>query len=346
MDDTQEILRRYHQHQIEEEKEMLLENAELITSFKQMFSEKGITFNDNNFNYVDAIGVVASYPNIVEHLCTGFSKDKEGLIEFKLLNELYENRLPAKGFLYAPNFMLMANPYFRRGFHPNANFAPRFIDLFWKYRNPDVSTLISLDYDRVRINVDNIMYFEEDTWYGAQFNKEIKTITDGIVKLRPPLDIDSNLLDLFFDDTYSLHIKWKTERDRGKKIFEAEEFKTEKITVMMDGKEYHPSRYVHSEFDLGSGCFEHFDGAIHFYTKEEYELIRDSDSNYNSKNNFQIKGGTLKLFKMTGIININTWIEFTSHFFSGNPLIFEYFEGKYPDNIADMIVALRNYNNK
>lgn len=27
---------------------------------------------------------------------------------------------------------------------------------------------------------------------------------------------------------------------------------------------------------------------------------------------------------------------------TGNPLVFEYFEGKYPDNIEDIIQVLRN----
>jgi len=32
-----------------------------------------------------------------------------------------------------------------------------------------------------------------------------------------------------------------------------------------------------------------------------------------------------------------TWINFTSHFFSGNPLILEYFEGNYPKHIPEML---------
>lgn len=40
----------------------------------------------------------------------------------------------------------------------------------------------------------------------------------------------------------------------------------------------------------------------------------------------------------------NTWIEYSGHFMSGNPLVFEYFEGKYPDHIIQMLE--RESNNK
>jgi len=45
---------------------------------------------------------------------------------------------------------------------------------------------------------------------------------------------------------------------------------------------------------------------------------------------------------MNGKINVNTRIEFTSHFFAGNPLIIEYFEGKYPEHILDMLQKVKD----
>lgn len=93
--------------------------------------------------------------------------------------------------------MAMAHGYFRRGFYYANNFAPRFIELFWNIDDSDIEQYISLDFDRVRINVDNSMYMEFDTWYGAQFDKDIIKITNNIGKLKPPLDLDDYYISFF-----------------------------------------------------------------------------------------------------------------------------------------------------
>jgi hypothetical protein len=100
-------------------------------------------------------------------------------------------------------------------------------------------------------------------------------------------------------------------------------------------------RYLHAEYDLSLGTFRHVDGAIHYYTEQEYYSRRDSDLNYNAKNSHHIKPASQKLFKMNGSISINTWIEFASHFLAGNPLVFEYFEGTYPPHILELLSKIR-----
>lgn len=178
-----------------------------------------------------------------------------------------------------------------------------------------------------------------DTWYGAQFNNKIDLIPDGIVKLRPPMDVEYTYISSFFRNSYSLDIKWTTKNNI--KSFQAEEFKTEEIKIIKNNVEYFPVRYIHAEYDLQKGYFKHFDGAIHFYNENEYYSRRDSDFNYNNKNQGHIKTLSQKLFKMNGIVSVNTWIKFCSHFFAGNPLIFEYFEDKYPNHINEILEKLR-----
>lgn len=328
----------------DEEKKKLSDNAKLINYFKLFCAKNGVVMTDDNFKYIQTIGIVASHPNLVGQLCNDFSRDKEGLVDFNFLTKRFGRRPFAKGFLYSDNFMLMAHPYFRRGFYPNNNFAPRFIELFWSFKQDDIDTYISLDYDRVRINVDNSANIELDTWYGAQFNNEINSINDGVTKLRPPLDVDSFTNSFLFSDVYSLDIKWETKD--GIKSFQAEEFKTDKTKICKDGNEFFPVRYIHAEFDLEKNTFRHFDGAVHFYSSHEYYIRRESDFNYNSKNNFKIKTISVKLFKMNGNISVDTWIEFTSHFLTGNPLVFEYFEGKYPAHVSEILEAMQMDKNK
>lgn len=339
MDSLTEMQREYLKRLREQELEKLSENAHLIESFKNKCERIGIHLEDKNFRYVQTIGIVAKSPNILNLLNENVRKDKEELVKVNLLNNVFDRRRMVTGFYFDKDYMVMAHPFFRRGFYEDNNWSPRFIELFWGFDLPQIESYISLDFDRVRINVDSTMYMELDTWHGASFNENISQINDGISKLRPPLDLGEIDISFFFKDAYSLDIKWET-KDRIK-TFQSEEFKTDKVKILFEGKEYYPVRYIHAEFDLDKNHFRHFDGAIHFYTEEEYFRRRESDFNYNSKNQSHIKTKSLKLFKMNGEIDVKTWVEFSSHFCSGNPLIIEYFEGEYPDHIKEIIEIRR-----
>ncbi len=82
--------------------------------------------------------------------------------------------------------MLMAHSCFRRQMHPKANWAPRFIEMLWELELQGVTRYVAIDEDRVRLNVDNSVYLESDTWYGAPFNEDVRQIKPGTAKLRPP----------------------------------------------------------------------------------------------------------------------------------------------------------------
>ena len=341
MDDLTDFEKEYLASLAEEEREELEAHSELIDSFKEYLGKLDI-YSDTIFQFHRTIGIIANCSNLINSLHPSLIQDKEGLFNFKHLNTFFEIEPFLNGYLFSDNFILMANSYFRRSFDEGNNYSPKFIELFWNLNHPNIEKYISLDTDRVRINVDNSVYREHDTWYGAQFNKDIRTISDGIVKLRPPLILKEFLISSFFSDAYSLDIKWYTKN--GIKSFQAEEFKTDKIKITKDGNIYHPVRYIHAEFDIEKGYFRHFDGAIHFYTNDEYLARRDSDFNYNSKNKNHIKTLSQKLFKMNGIVNVETWVEFTSHFFAGNILVFEYFEGEYPERIKAIIKRYEQIN--
>ncbi len=339
MDSLDDIKKRYIESMLEREKEELSNNAKNIDAFIELCKSNGLILSKENIKYIHTIGVVAHYPNILSYLNPKIKKDKEELVKFDLLNKLYSNKGFASGFLYDDNYIAMAHPFFRRGLSENAVFAPRFIDIFWRLQNKEMDLFISLDFNRVRINVDNVMYMELDTWYGAKFNSNIKLISDGISKLRPPLDIDTSM---FFNNAYSLDTIWETKN--GIKTFQAEEFKSDNIKILIEGEKYFPVRYIHAEYDLEAEYFRHFDGALHLYTEIEYFERRDSDLNYNNKKLKKIKPKSIKLFKINGKVTVETWVELTSHFFAGNPLIIEYFEGKYPERLREIIEKIRTKN--
>ncbi|WP_177764417.1 hypothetical protein [Flavobacterium sp. I3-2] len=327
-------------HLKEEAERELKENENVILNFIDISKNKGIELTKENFSYIQTIGIVVSSKDILLKLNEDIVLDKDNLIDYKFICSKFEKRLFAKGYLYSENYISMASPFFRRGFHFVNDFQPRFIEKFWEIKPDDYDELkISLDHDHLRINVDNSAFLELDTWYGVKFDKNIENISDQPIKLRPSFEFDSTDISFFFADAYCLDIKWSTNQNI--KTFQAEEIKTESVTTNIDGIEYFPVRYIHAEFDTLSKTFRHFDGAIHFYTIDEYYQRRDSDLNFNSKISNPIKSKSKKIFKINGEINIDVWVDFCCQFFSHNPLAIEYFEGEYPKHIKEMLEKIR-----
>lgn len=331
--------KEFFRERLEDEKrEELSKNSILIDNFIKFGLSKGIKLTADNFDYVHTIGIIAKHPNIVGLLNKNIQWDKENLVSVSKLETEFTKQPFMTGYYFSDNYMVMAHPYFRRGYYEKSNFAPRFIDIFWRFERPRQDKFISIDQDRVRINVDNSMYMELDTWFGAKFQDSISNIQDGIVKLRPPSLLNAFQIEFFFGNVYSLDIKWSSKD--GIKVFQAEEFKSESTKITKQGQEYYPVKYLHAEFDTNSKSFRHFDGAIHFYKEEEYYQRRDNDFNYNDKNSRKLKTLSQKLFKINGPLETMDWIDLSSHFLTGDPLVFEYFEGKLPDRIIEIVNKL------
>ena len=339
MDDFKERIKKHQKYLREESLAELSKNSSIINKFIKFCEFKNIKLKKDNFQYIQSIGIIANFPNLVYLLNNKVVVDKENLVDFNLLESEFERKQHISGYLYSQNYLIMAHPYFRRGYHSNSNFSPNFIDTFWNYTDKNNDVYIALDFDRVRINVDTRMYMEFDTWYGAKFTEDISIIEDGVIKLTPPLDLESSDIEFFFGNTFSLDIKWAS--TNGIKTFQAEEFKMDNLTTYIKGKKYFPVKYLHAEYDNNEGYFRHFDGAIHFYTEDEYYERRKSDFNYSSKNDLPLKADSKKLFKINGRLKPEVWTKWISHYLSGNPLVFEYFEGKIPDDIIEIVDNLR-----
>jgi len=334
MTTKKDFLEEYQkQLQIEQEEE-LANKADLIQKFIKYCQTKNIILTQNNFAYSHAVGITANLSDIIKRLDSNLKSDKEGLFEFLGLRGRYDTLPFAPGMFILKDYILLADPLFRRGFSSAANFAPRFIELFWNFNQDNIQKFISLDTDRVRLN-DGTSYAERDFWFGSKLNRDIHQIKDSIAKLRPPAGLTSTQIEMIFANTYALDAKWTTKG--AIKSFQAEEFKESTTTVNFQGQDFYPARYLHAEFDCSLSMFRHFDGAVHFYTAEEYFLRRDNDFNYNLKNDVQIKTLSKKLFKINGHLSVDKWLELSSHYFSGNPLVYEYFEGQLPEKIQKMV---------
>ncbi|QQR73099.1 MAG: hypothetical protein IPJ17_16665 [Holophagales bacterium] len=313
--------------------------ANTISTFTAFAAARGLQLHSNAFEYVQTIGVVAKAPGIARALSGLRPTERDGLFVYAEIAEHLPPSHLSKGLFVGANYIVMAHPCFRRQMHPNANWAPRFVDLFWAFDAPGIKKYIAIDEDRVRINVDRTSYLELDTWYGAPFNEDVRAIKPGTVKLRPPLDLEPRYVDLFFANSYCLDIQWR-ELD-GIKTFQSLEIKTDSVHTEIQGRKYFPARYLHAEFDMSANCFRHFDGAIQLYSEEEYFRRRDSDFNMTDKTAVRIKARSEKVFKLNGPLATADWVELSCHFYTANPLTFEYFTGGYPENVSHILKKLR-----
>jgi len=320
-------------------RERLAEAADLIGAFTALAASKGVILSAESFEYIQTTGIVAKAQGITRSLLGPIRTERDGLLPFNEVASRFPPSPHYEGCFAGPDFILMAHPCYRRGMHPINNWAPSFIDLFWRFDGPNIEKYIALDENRVRIDGGDLGCFEADTWYGAPFDEDIRNIKTGIAKLRPPPDLESRYVSFFFADAYCLDIKWS--ESYGIKSFQALEMKTEDIRIKVGGQHYFPARYLHAEFDLAANCFRHFDGAIQLFAEEEYFQRRDSDFNMTMKSPAHIKARSSKVFKINGPLKAADWVAFCCHFHAANPLTFEYFSGEYPKHVIEVLEKIR-----
>lgn len=337
-----EMMASYKAARERESHERLAEASDLIAKFTALAAAKGVILGSKSFEYIQTTGIVAKAPGIARTLLGPIRAQRDGLLPFSEIADRLPPSHRQEGCFVGSDYILMAHHCYRRQMHPINNWAPKFIELFWRFGGPGIEKYIALDEDRIRIDVDRLGYFEGDTWYGAPFDEDIRNIKPGIAKLRPPPDLESRHVSSFFADAYCLDIKW-SESD-GIKAFQALEIKTEAIQIKIEGKRYFPARYLHAEFDLATNCFRHFDGAIQLFTEDEYFQRRDSDFNMTMKNPTHVKARSSKVFKINGPLSTENWVEFCCHFYAANPLPFEYFSGVYPQHVIDILARIKDHN--
>jgi hypothetical protein len=322
-----------------EREEALSEKTDLISEFSSFCNSHNLRLENKNFNYSFPIGIFAEKKRILNNLCHKLPVDKEGLVPFQFIREQGSLTVHMPGYIAMDNFIAMVHPYFRRSMESVNNFAPRIIDLLWEVNDPNIEAYIALDHDRVKVELEPFNYSESDTWFGAPFKKSIEKIPDGISQIRPPSDITSPYNRFFFNDAHMLDIKWNTKGNI--KTFQSLEFKKKHVMIELDGISYHPVRYIHAEFDLSKKTFRHFDGAVQHFLPDEYKERIDKDFNFDNKSSKSIKAKSIKLFKFNGEFSVDFWVEFCSQFYTGNPLMFEYFSGDYPSTVNKALEKMR-----
>ena len=330
------------QMRLEDEREMqrILETKQdEVDDFIQYCKPFGLKLVHADFSYLYRVGLVAKSKGIVQHLNPELIIDKDGLVDFDLLRNQDSYSFSNVGYIFGSKLTMLASPFYRRGFHPDSNWDSGFLQEFWFYRNESSKCSIALDLDRIRLPNDKSIYFEKDYWFGPHFSGDIASINDGTTRHVVPLDLNHAQKLIVFNGAYSIEVKWETSEH--KKSFQLIEFHDEETLVDVDGKQLHPAKYLHAEFDFSLNVFTHFDGAIQFFDSGEYLKVRNCFFSKKRNTNNQVKGKYHKIFKINELVSVDDWSKFVGLFCSHNPLIHEYFTGELPASVKQNIERTR-----
>lgn len=280
-----------------------------LPSFKPLIED----FLDGSELFFDAGCVCCIQHGIVQKIFPEIAdnKDKNGLIFLADLLKYFT--YAGRGIFKHKNkeLALLAHPFFRRSLSRHNTFHWHFLDEFVLLEDlPDVNLRLAIDWAAIGFSP-SINHIEElDYWHGPKFSDGITTIKPGITH-HESSDIQRRLSGISRTEFY-----WK--QDDSGYVFEAEELK-DLPTSGKEGDNY-GCRYVHSIFDKGRNCFDHFDGAIRMYNEEA--MIERLEQNF-------IQAGRnsdyTKIFRLDGALPLDRWKNLIHNYFQGNPLIEEYF---------------------
>lgn len=313
-------------------------NEGLIAGFIAFCAKKGVDLKQSDFQYSPNLGITANLPNILTRLNSELTIDKEGLFLQKDIHKSFKP-WPDMGVFWGEQYRILVHPYFRRGHNIINNFPSSLVQKLLSISDDKIEMSLALDVNRVRIDEETSIHLECDYWFGPKFSGEIEKQRTGPTRHGLPSGIPKTSLSWLFDNNYALMAQWSDKSDA--KSFQAKAFKDETIFMIKDELMVYPTYYVHAEYDLDLRQFRHFDGAMHFYTEEEYFAARDLEFKQRNKVETQFKAGSKKLFKLNGIVSIEKWVELMGEFMSGNPLIHEYFTGKYSPQIEEQLENVR-----
>ncbi|MHB8950600.1 MAG: hypothetical protein ACYC4S_16315 [Rhodoferax sp.] len=172
----EEMMARHNAAMAEQARSELENASALISRFTELAAKSGVLLGSSSFEYIQTIGIVANAPGLAKALLGSIHVERDGLFAY---NDIAQRLPPSQfqaGYFVGSDYMVMAHPCYRRQMNPKANWAPKFVELLWEFEQPEVTKYIAIDEDRVRINVDGFAYFEEDTWYGAPFDDDVRNI--------------------------------------------------------------------------------------------------------------------------------------------------------------------------
>jgi len=288
------------ERQTEMKKEQRLKRIALyyvVTAVERSYFSFKEVINEN----IQSSAVLKIYPELSDFF------DKDGL-----LNISHDVILHDGGIEYKKH-MLHYHQLLRRGYtsNPNFDFTARFLRYYQKTKSKN-NFRVAIDHRRIMPKEFYSQIIEFDTWFGPSFNKTkiddpaaigltvVKRNKNSLFELTNKLDYTE-----FF---WSYH--------DGIKTFEIEEISDQDYCF----ENYNFNRYIHSERDIGDKITRHIDGAVKVYLKNTYADRKNSHIPKEMKCYKKIK-----LWRIDGDIDLDSWKDLISFFYKGNEMIIEYF---------------------
>lgn len=258
---------------------------------------------------LDASEVLKTYPELRDRL------DEDGLLFVDRDLVLHDGGIEYR------DHMLHYHQLLRRGYtaRPNFDFLGRLRG--YHHRSRSANTFrVAIDHRRIMPKEYYARVIELDTWYGPPFDPA-RLDEPGAVGLTVVVRNKDSLFELtnHLDRTEFL---WSYRN--GIKTFEAEEISS--AGYQFDT--YYLNRYVHSERAVGPGVTRHLDGAAKVYLSDAYQDRVDSHLPKEARCFRKVK-----LWRIDGDIDLESWINLICFFFKSNEMLIEYFN---PDEFERM----------
>jgi len=155
---------------------------------------------------------------------------------------------------------------------------------------------------------------ELDTWFGPKFDRN---------KLDDPNFVGLTVVGRTYPnslDSYPLEkteFFWKTNEAESIKTLEIEELSSPANPY----EHWQINRYIHAQRDMSNRIFRHLDGAAKVYAEDSYRARLSQPMPKNMR-----PAHYVKLFRIDGIIDLESWLSLVSMFYKGNEMVIEYFD--------------------
>jgi len=112
--DEKEMMEKYFR-QLKNEKELELKNnSERLQDFSEYCNQYSVSIQEQDFDYIQKIGIVAHRKNILKEIFPDLPIDKDGLVPWSFIKEIFKYKievLKSNGRLYwKPRFRSNGSP--------------------------------------------------------------------------------------------------------------------------------------------------------------------------------------------------------------------------------------------
>lgn len=213
--------------------------------------------------------------------------------------------------LHTP-FSIMVHPYLRRNMNRSNNYIPGLLQtlLGTKFDWEGCTIRLRIDEDCIMLNKHVIPLQERERWFGKDFTEDIERIAAGVAQYSHQFCGDTNITEYNWENKKNGVIQLEVEE-----VHEGEKYEIE------DG--IFGCKYLHSTYDKNAKRFDHFDGAVRKYSKEQLD-----ERHHITIDKFCTDLPYTKLFRIDGNIPLDRWKQLIGFYLIYNTTVAEYFSTK------------------